>query len=92
MTRAARRVVRLATVIALGAVNLNVAQSNAGAFIGEINISGWDSNQKSNYGSGLQFGWFNYSVWSLSANFDGGEWLDGIIIDPDVKPLHAVQW
>ncbi|MBX6351695.1 MAG: hypothetical protein IRZ10_00045 [Thermoflavifilum sp.] len=80
------------TVIALGSVNTNVAQQNAGVLIGEINVSGWDANGKSNQGCGAIFGWYNLSAYGWNCNYDGGEWMDGLIMDPDYKASGAVLW
>ncbi|GGJ10647.1 hypothetical protein GCM10010885_19820 [Alicyclobacillus cellulosilyticus] len=82
----------MASVIALGVVNTNVAQQNAGVFIGEIHITGWDANGKTNQGNGSIYGWFNVSAVCWNANADGMEWVDGLIVDPDVKPSWTVQW
>lgn len=73
--------------ITFGAVNSNTPQQNAGVFIGEINCGGWDANQKQNLGHGALYGFFNVTTNIWSAAFDGNEWLDGLILDQDFKPL-----
>jgi hypothetical protein len=80
------------TVIALGSVNINAAQQNAGVLIGDINVSGWDANGKSNQGGGAIFGWYNLSAYAWNCNYDGGEWVDGLMLDPDYKVSGAVLW
>lgn len=73
--------------ISFVALNFNTSTQNAGVYIGQTNISGFDANMKMNLGNGS-----NFSLWSISnmgsimANWDGMEGADGVIIDTDMKP------
>jgi len=81
----------LPTAITFLAINSNSPQQNAGVFIGEINITGWDANGKFNYGHGAIYGFFNVLAANASLNFDGMELIDGVINDQDLKPNWSVQ-
>lgn len=79
------------TAITFLTINSNSPQQNAGVFIGEVNITGWDANTKSNYGHGSIYGFFNVLVAISNLNFDGLELIDGVINDQDLKPNWSVQ-
>ncbi|TDY50621.1 hypothetical protein C7445_102180 [Alicyclobacillus sacchari] len=79
------------TLISFGAIYTNTPQQNAGVFIGETNITGWDAHAKSNSGHGAVFGAGNALIAGLNFNFDGLELIDGVIMDQDVKPSWSVQ-
>lgn len=76
-------------VISFGLININSPQQNAGVFIGQINMTGWDSNQKMNIGHGALFGIFNWSAGNFNYTFDGFEVIDGAIADQDIKSQIA---
>lgn len=73
------------TMIACGAINASSPQQNAGVFLGQVNITGWDANMKINLGHGAFFGFFNYEVSDVNTLFDNLEWMDGVIFDQDMK-------
>lgn len=70
-------------------INVNIAQQNAGVFIGNMNISGWDANQKQNLAQGAMYGQFNITYGNLHYLFDGFEFLDGVMFDQDIKAQIA---
>lgn len=71
--------------VAFGMLNSNAPTQNAGLFIGQNAITGWDANQKLNLGHGAQFGWFDLSLANVSVNFDGFELIDAVMNDMDAK-------
>jgi len=72
--------------IAFGMINQNTPQQNAGIFVGEGNIGGWDANMKLAQGHGGTYGAFNAYPIQLNVLFDNFEGIDGAINDPDAKP------
>lgn len=72
------------TNIGVGTVWVNTMQQNAGTFIGSTNISGMDSHEKQNLGSGQVFGNQNLNCQSLNLTNDR-DVIDGIIRDDDNK-------
>lgn len=79
------------SIIICGVLNSNTPQQNAGAFIGEYNIGGWDANIKLNQGHGGLFGFFNVIPMQLNLNVDNLEGIDGAINDQDIKPLGGAN-
>ncbi|GMA49845.1 hypothetical protein GCM10025857_12020 [Alicyclobacillus contaminans] len=79
------------SLIVLGMVNQNSPQQNAGLFLGEGNIGGWDSNYKLNQGHGSTFGVGNVAPAWLSVNVDNLEVFDGVMNDQDLKVTMAVD-
>lgn len=77
--------------IAIGAINQNTPQQNAGLFIGEGNIGGWDANMKLSQGHGGTYGFFNAFPMQLNILLDNFEAVDGAINDPDVKVSAVVN-
>lgn len=77
--------------IAFGVINQNTPQQNAGIFVGEGNVGGWDANMKLAQRNGGTFGWFNWLPLNLNVNFDNFEIIDGAMIDPDVKPMAGAN-
>ncbi|MCL6593654.1 MAG: hypothetical protein K6T31_06725 [Alicyclobacillus sp.] len=75
--------------IAFGLLNVNSPQQNAGVFVGQVNMTGWDANQKLNIGHGGMFGIMNYSWANVCFNVDGWELADGNILDQDWKAQIA---
>ncbi|WDL98778.1 hypothetical protein [Alicyclobacillus sp. ALC3] len=61
-------------------------QQNAGVFLGQINIGGWDANQKYSAAKAGNFGFFNVNT-SYNVMNDSFEVIDGMINDQDFK-LH----
>lgn len=72
-------------LISFGVLNVNTPQQNAGVFVGQVNMTGWDANQKLNIAHGGMFGIFNASVLTWNFTFDGFEFIDGAIMDQDMK-------
>lgn len=79
------------SIVNVGALSVNNPQQNAGIFLGNTVITGWDANMKFNSGNGGFFGFFNYSIASVNSNFDGFEAADGNMNDQDVKPYCGVN-
>lgn len=77
--------------IAFGMINSNTPQQNSGIFIGEINITGWDANQKMNLGHGAIFGAFHIESAIVATTFDGFELVDAMINDQDLKASWNVN-
>ncbi|MCL6593653.1 MAG: hypothetical protein K6T31_06720 [Alicyclobacillus sp.] len=75
------------SLIWIGAMNASTPQQNAGLFIGEINMTGWDANQKFNQAHGGLFGILNANFVWICNNVDGLEGADGNILDQDNKAL-----
>ncbi|MCF8565468.1 hypothetical protein LLE49_12150 [Alicyclobacillus tolerans] len=75
-------------LVAFGVINSNSPNQNAGVFIGQNSITGWDANQKINVGHGASFGWFNYTFGGYNVTFDNFEYSDGAMYDMDNK----VSW
>lgn len=82
----------MANLISIGAVNVNIVQQNAGVFMGQVNVSGWDSHQKLNLGHGALFGVYNWSIGNFNRTFDGLEVMDGIMMDQDIKAQFAITF
>ncbi|MCF8567596.1 hypothetical protein LLE49_23015 [Alicyclobacillus tolerans] len=73
------------SLIVFGAINQNTPQQNAGLFIGEGNIGGWDANMKLAQGHGGTFGFFNAYPVQVNIHFDNFQLVDGVMNDNDVK-------
>ncbi|QQE77443.1 hypothetical protein [Alicyclobacillus sp. SO9] len=71
--------------IAFGVINANSPQQNSGIFIGQVNVTGWDANQKLNFAHGSNFGPFSLIGGTISNTIDSFEWIDGVINDQDMK-------
>ncbi|MCF8568075.1 hypothetical protein LLE49_25450 [Alicyclobacillus tolerans] len=71
-------------LILSGSINTNTPQQNAGVFIGQINIGGWDANQKYSAAKAGHYGFFNLDT-SLNVLNDSFEFIDSMINDQDVK-------
>ncbi|SIS52250.1 hypothetical protein [Alicyclobacillus vulcanalis] len=67
-----------------GVLNTMTPQQNAGVFLGQINIGGWDANQKYGAGKALDAGLLNVLV-SSNTLIDSFEMMDGVIHDQDFK-------
>jgi len=81
----------LPCIISFGVINSNSPLQNAGIFIGEINITGWDANGKNNQAQGSISGHGNFVAQNMNYNFDGMELMDGVIYDQDAKPSLNYQ-
>lgn len=77
------------SIIVCGAFFQNTPQQNAGAFIGEYNLGGWDANMKLCQGHGGTFGFFNVVPIQVNVNFDNFEVIDGAMNDQDFKPQSS---
>lgn len=82
----------MANLITLGMLNVNVVMQNAGVFLGQVNVTGWDAHSKSNVAQGSLFGRFNSTDWNHNNTFDGFEVIDGVIMDQDIKTQTAVTF
>lgn len=72
------------TNIGFQSMNVSTMQQNAGVFVGEGNITGWDQHQKTNKGLGDVYGHHNGEFANVSINFDH-DLIDAPINDQDVK-------
>lgn len=79
------------SLIAFGVINQNTPQQNAGLFLGEGNIGGWDANMKLSQGHGGSYGFFNLYPLQVNILFDNLEVIDGMINDPDFKPTMTAN-
>ena len=79
------------SLIILGIVNQNTPQENAGLFVGEGNMGGWDANMKINQGHGGYYGSFNLTPGWINLNIDNLEGIDGLINDQDLKVTIALD-
>ncbi|WAH44543.1 hypothetical protein NZD89_07650 [Alicyclobacillus fastidiosus] len=75
-------------LILIGAFNSNTPQQNAGAYVGQINNGGWDANQKFEVAKSGNFGFFSMYN-SVNILTDSFEFIDGMVIDSDIKPTVA---
>ena len=66
-------------------MHVQAAIQNAGVFIGETNLGGWDSHSKANAGHGPIYGFYAVESATVNITDDSGEVVDGIINDQDVK-------
>ena len=76
------------TNIDLQAVNVNSIIQNAGVFVGKTTITGMESHEKSNTGSGDTYGEKNLSLFNQNFNFDP-DMIDAIMNDQDFKPAFV---
>lgn len=72
------------TNIGVGTVWVNTLQQNAGTFIGSTNITGMDSHEKQNLGSGQTYGNQNINTKSVNVTNDQ-DYVDGTMLDNDNK-------
>ncbi|GGJ10650.1 hypothetical protein GCM10010885_19830 [Alicyclobacillus cellulosilyticus] len=72
------------THIGLHALNVNMMQQNAGVFVGDADINGWDQHQKTNKGHGDTYGHHNGQVRNVQVNFDP-DVVDTPVADQDMK-------
>lgn len=79
------------SLILIGVANQNTPQENAGIFLGEGNMGGWDANMKINQGHGGFYGFFNVTPGWININLDNLEGIDGMINDQDVKASTALD-
>ncbi|MFB5188875.1 hypothetical protein KKP3000_001309 [Alicyclobacillus fastidiosus] len=77
-------------LILSGSVNSNTPQQNAGVFVGQVNMGGWDANEKESVAQSGIFGFFSvtsgYNI--LNDNF---EFIDGMINDQDLKISYELN-
>lgn len=72
------------TRIAFQGLGVNSMQQNAGVFVGDAQITGWDQHQKSNKASGDIGGDHNVEIAGLHVNYDA-DGMDGVFLDSDHK-------
>lgn len=75
----------MASIINLGAVNVNTPQQNSSVFLGEALVTGMDANMKFNAGRSGQYGFNRIVAGNININFDSLEITDGNIFDQDFK-------
>ncbi|WP_076347790.1 hypothetical protein [Alicyclobacillus vulcanalis] len=63
---------------------VNSMQQNAGVFVGDAQMTGWDQHQKSNKASGDIGGDHNVEIAGVHVNYDADA-MDGIFLDSDYK-------
>lgn len=68
----------------LDTLNSETINQNAGIFFGETAITGFDSHQKSNYGTGPVYGAGLQSTRNVNVIFDRDA-VDGVMDDRDIK-------
>lgn len=73
-------------LIFAGVINSNTPQQNAGVWIGQSNISGFDANMKLNMAQGGDFGILSTQINGMNIMLDNFEVIDGVINDQDFKP------
>lgn len=75
----------MAMVVTFNMVNIaGSPQQNAGIFVGETAMTGWDANQKQNFAMGGNFGSLDVRQANFSWQFDPDA-VDAIINDLDNK-------
>lgn len=72
-------------------INVNVSSQNAGVFVGDIRIPGWDSNQKVNSAHAAIYGFSNLEATTVNVTVDSQELVDGMINDQDIKPVWGTN-
>ncbi|GMA55582.1 hypothetical protein C7445_102181 [Alicyclobacillus sacchari] len=72
------------THVAFQGMNISSMQQNAGVFVGDSRITGWDQHQKTNKATGDVYGDHNEEVCNVNINFDT-DVIDAFIRDDDVK-------
>lgn len=72
------------TQIGVGAVSVNTMTQNSGVFMGTTNITGMDSHEKQNFGSGHIWGNWNLETGNQSISMDS-DTVDAWIQDQDYK-------
>ena len=72
-------------------IAMNTQQENAGAFVGKYNFAGWDCNRKVSSAHDGVYGFFNQCAMVYNFNVDSFEFVDGAILDNDVKPIIATN-
>ncbi|KPV43089.1 hypothetical protein [Alicyclobacillus ferrooxydans] len=82
----------MATFIQFGVIYSNSPNQNAGIFVGQNSITGWDANQKFNIGHGAAFGTGNLEMYTQVYLMDGFEYIDGVMNDMDNKPSSSLMF
>ncbi|GMA65309.1 hypothetical protein NZD89_07665 [Alicyclobacillus fastidiosus] len=77
--------------ISFRTINVNAPTQNSGVFVGDINIPGWDANQKYNSAHASIYGFSNIEAATVNVIMDGQEVVDGVINDQDVKPVWGMN-
>ncbi len=72
-------------------INVNATSQNAGIFVGDISVPGWDANQKTNSAHAAIYGSANIEAKTVNVTVDGQEFIDGVINDQDVKPVWGMN-
>ncbi|MDQ0188818.1 hypothetical protein JI721_12535 [Alicyclobacillus cycloheptanicus] len=79
------------SLIAIGTIMQNTPQQNAGVFLGEGNVGGWDCNRKMSQAYAGTWGFFNALPIQVNVNIDNFELIDGTIFDSDWKGAQAAN-
>lgn len=74
------------TQIGFQTMNVATVTQNAGIFVGDVKITGFDSHSKSNNGQGAANGNQNLFLENMNITFDSDA-IDTPIDDRDAKPL-----
>ena len=77
--------------ISFRGINVNSSSQNAGVFVGDISIPGWDANQKTNSAHASIYGFSNIEFTTVNITMDSQELMDGIINDQDFKPVWGTN-
>ncbi|SIS52317.1 hypothetical protein [Alicyclobacillus vulcanalis] len=73
------------SLIVIGTAAADAALQNAGIFLGEGNVGGWDANRKMSNAYSGTYGAFNVLPGMVNVNVDNFEVVDGAINDADFK-------
>ena len=73
------------SLILINAVLMDAPNQNAGLFLGEGNVGGWDANRKMSQAYSGVYGFFNLLPAHVNINLDNFEFIDGAINDSDWK-------
>lgn len=77
--------------ISFRGINVSTSAQNAGVFVGDISIPGWDANLKINSAHSSIYGFSNLEARTVNVTVDSQELVDGLINDQDVKPVWGTN-
>jgi|GEM_PF-2318498 len=72
------------TNVGVGQLMVNTMQQNSGSFLGTTTITGMDSHEKENFGSGQVYGDWNVLYGNINTTYDSDA-IDGVMNDQDNK-------
>jgi hypothetical protein len=70
---------KMPSIIIIGKITINTAQTSGGVYVGENIIAGMDANSKNNTAQGGTYGFFNIVKRNVNFNSDNFEVADGNI-------------